>query len=325
MDSNWLTNLFINEAKAALSAHDDCCESDGSGGSGGEVSFDELDAEKVIFSSDLTTTTAIGNITLENGQATIPAAKKNLKQVFETIFVKESNPITTQPSVSLTVSQIDACEVGTKVTPSYSASLAPGVYSYGPETGVVATSWEVTDTAGNLSNEPSGSFPEAQITDDISYMITATATHEAGTIPLTNLGNEYPDGQIIAGSKTATSKTVVGYRNSFYGTLVEKGDITSDIVRGLATKSDCALVNGDSFDISIPVGAFRVMIAYPATLRDLTSVKDVDGMNAEIVSSFKLHNIDVEGANNYTAISYKVYVLDFAIANDAAKTYAVTI
>ena len=46
------------------------------------------DASNVYFSEDLTTTTAIGNITLTDGQATIAAAGKNLKEVFETIFVK---------------------------------------------------------------------------------------------------------------------------------------------------------------------------------------------------------------------------------------------
>ena len=49
-------------------------------------------AENVYFDKDLVTTSAVGNITLTNGQATIAAAGKNLKQVFDTIFVKEKNP-----------------------------------------------------------------------------------------------------------------------------------------------------------------------------------------------------------------------------------------
>nr|DAP41131.1 MAG TPA: hypothetical protein [Caudoviricetes sp.] len=52
-------------------------------------------AENVYFDEDLMTTSAIGNITLSNGQATIPAVGKNLKEVFQTIFVKESNPTIT--------------------------------------------------------------------------------------------------------------------------------------------------------------------------------------------------------------------------------------
>lgn len=290
---------------------------------GGTV--DELDAEKVFFSSDLTTTAAIGNITLENGQAVIPAAGKNLKQVWDAIFVKEKNPSTTQPSVSITFSQSGSYEVGTSVTPSYSASLRAGSYTYGPATGITATGWEVTDSAGNAKKTTaSGSFPAFVVGDSTSYTITAKASYGDGAIPLTNTGNAYPAGQIKAGSKSATSGTVKGYRNSFYGTFNNKDTLTGSDIRGL-TKSEKALANGSTFAISIPVGAMRVCFAYPATLRDVTSVKDVNGLNAEIASSFGKSTISIQGANGHTAISYKVYTLDYANANDAANTYTVQI
>lgn len=289
-------------------------------------SIEQLDAEKVFFNSDLVTTHAIGNIVLSNGQATIPAAGKNLKEVWNRIFVQEKNPSTVQPSVSLSVPQAKAYEVGTKITPSYSATLNPGSYSYGPATGVTATAWEVTDTAGNTANTTaSGNFPELQVVDGISYKITAKATHGDGVAPVTNVGNTYPDGQIKAGTKSATSSVAItGYRNSFYGTLTEKSDLTSDVVRGL-TKSGKALANGNSFTVTVPIGALRVVIAYPATLRDITSVKDVNGMNAEISSGFSKSTIAVEGMNHYDAINYKVYTMDFAAANDTANKLTVTI
>lgn len=290
--------------------------------------IEQLDAEKVVFAEDaedLLTTTAIGNIKLTNGQATIPVAGKNLRQVWDSIFVKEKNPATTQPSVSITFDQAKAYEVGTKVTPSYSAQLKAGSYTYGPATGVKATTWEVTDTEENTASEATGSFPELTVSDNTSYKITATANHGDGEIPLTNTGNEYADGQIKAGSKSATSGAITGYRNSFYGTMTEKTDLTSGIIRGLAGKSGAALFNGSSFDVAIPVGALRVVIAYPATLRDISSIKDVNGMNAEISSSFTPMTVKVEGANGFTAIDYKVYILDFANANDTANTFTVTI
>lgn len=289
------------------------------------VEIDRLDAEKVFFPTDLITTTAIGNIKLTNGQATIPAAGKNLKQVWDTIFVQEKNPSTSQPSVSLTVSQAKEYEVGTKVTPSWSAKLNAGSYSYGPATGVTAKTWEISDTDGNKASTASGSFPELTIEDNTSYKITAKASYEAGAIPLTNTGNEYAAGQIKAGSKSATSGAITGYRNSFFGTLAEKAEITSDIIRGLTGKSGTALFNGNSFTVSVPVGAMRVVIAYPATLRDVSSIKDVNGMNAEISSGFALQTVRVAGANGFQAIDYKVYTMDFASANDTANTFTVTI
>ena len=91
------------------------------------------------------------------------------------------------------------------------------------------------------------------------------------------------------------------------------------------TKSGGALKAGSKFSITIPVGALRVVFAYPATLRDVSSVLDVNGLGAEIKSGFTQSTVSVEGADGYTAIEYKVYTLDFANANDTANTYNVTI
>ena len=282
-------------------------------------------AENVYFDKDLVTTSAVGNITLTNGQATIAATGKNLKQVFDTIFVKEKNPSVTQPSVSVSLAGAGAKEVGTKVTPSYTASFNAGKYEFGPATGCSITSWSVTDSnnAEPLSTA-AGSFAEITVADDTNYKVTATGNFSEGVIPVTNVGNEYAAGKIAAGSKSATSSAITGYRNSFYGTLTEKGELTSDIIRSLG-KSNKALTNGSAFDITIPVGAMRVVFAYPATLRDVTSVKDVNGLNAEISGAFTKSTLSVEGLNNFQGINYKVYVTDFAEAVATANTYNVTI
>lgn len=291
--------------------------------------IEQLDAEKVFFSQDLLTTTAIGNIKLSNGQATIPAAGKNLKQVWDTIFVQEKNPSTTQPSVQITCDQATAYEVGEKVTPAYSATLKAGSYTYGPATGIKATAWTVTDTDGHTAEyntaTASGSFPELTVSDNTSYKITAKASYEDGNIPLTNIGNEYPSGQIKKNTKSSTTTAITGYRNSFYGTLEEKGELTSEIIRGLDGVSGEALMNGSSFEVPIPVGALRVVIAYPDNLREVSSIKDVNASLFEISDSFVLQTVSVKGANQFDGIDYKVYTLDIATANDTANTFIVTI
>lgn len=284
----------------------------------------KVGADKIIFPEGLNTTYEIGKVKLENGMGTLVKPGGTLEDFFNA-FVDEKNPTTTQPSVTLSFPEAKAYEVGTYVTPTYTASLNPGKYTYGPATGIVATSWSITDTAGHTADTATGSFEQFQVTDAIRYKITATATHEEGSIPKTNVGNEYPDGKIVAGSKSATSGAVTGYRNTFYGTLTTKNDITSDVIRGLSGKSNKALANGNSFTITIPVNALRVVVAYPATLRDITSIKDVNGMNAEIASSFTKQLVDVEGNNNYTAIGYKIYTLDFANPNDTENKFTVTI
>lgn len=281
-------------------------------------------AENVYFNEDLMTTTAVGVIKLTNGQATIPAAGKNLKEVFNTIFVKEANPSTTKPVVTITLNEAGSYEVGTKKTPTYSASLSAGAYTYGPATGITATSWEITDTEGEEATAASGSLPEIEIIDDINYTITVKANYGDGTIPLTNIGNEYVSGQIKAGSASKTSSAITGYRNSFYGTLANKNALTADIIRELS-KSDKALIAGESIPITIPVGALRVVFAYPATLKDLDKVLDKNDSNANIISGFSKVTMEIPGNNNYNPISYKVYTIDFANPYDTQNIFTAII
>lgn len=285
-------------------------------------------AENVYFDEDLVTTTAIGNITLTNGQATVASTGKNLKEVWEAIFVKEKNPSTTQPSVSITFSSGGTYEVGETVSTSYSIKLNPGSYTYGPATGVTMTSVEVTDTLGTKKTTASGSFDNVTITDGMSYSITAKATYGDGAIPVTNRGNEYATGQIKGGTKSATSTPITGYRNTFWGTLETKdGEINSAYIRGLANKSNAAYANGSKFDLTVPVGAMRCVFAYPATLQDVSSVIHENGLGAEVSSSFaaNMKTVAVEGANGATAINYKVYIMDFSETNAKADCFHVTI
>lgn len=290
---------------------------------GGGASIETVDENNVVFSKDYYTAYDIGKVKGSTERQLLIGEGKSLAD-FMSLFDEERNPTIVQPSVSLTFAQARAYEVGTQVTPTYRASFNAGSYEYDTTTSVLVTAWEVRDSAGNSLSEATGTFPLIQVADDTAYLIRAKATHTAGTIPHTNQGNEYAAGQIEAGSKAATSGAATGYRNTFYGTKTTKDVLDSDEIRALS-KSSKALANGSTFSISIPVGALRIVIAYPATLRDLTSVIDVNGMNTNIVGSFVKSAIDVEGANGFNAISYKVYVLDYAEGASVANTYKVTI
>ena len=291
-------------------------------------SLDMVYVTDVYFDSDLVFTETFGRYEPDSstGSVTIEAEGKTLYAVLMDAFSQDKNPTITQPSVSLTASLNKAYEVGTAVAPTYSASLNAGSYEYGPDTGVEVTAWSVTDTNGETLETASGTFTEFTVTDSTSYYITATASYSDGAVPVTALGAEYADGQITAGTASKTSSKLYGYRNTFYGTLESKDDeIDSALVRSLTSTSGKALSDGSSFTITIPTGAVRVVFAYPATLGEVASVTDTNGMSAEISSAFTQYTVDVEGANSYDAISYYVYVTDFASANDTANTYKVTI
>ena len=285
-------------------------------------------ANNVYFDKDLFTTKEIGYITLQNGSAHIPTTGKNLTDTWEQIFVKEQNPTVTPPAVSFTQVTTGSFEVGTSVTPSYDAKMSAGSYSYGPTTGLTAKSWNVNLRKGNTSVQnkitAKDTFTAIILADDDSYTINAEASYDDAAVPVTNKGKAYAAGQIKAGKVSKTSGTISCYRNTFYGTTANKDSLDSPTIRAL-NKTGKALKAGDSVTIALPVGAVRVVFAYPATLSDITSVKDINGLNAEIVSAFKKETITVAGAGNDAGISYKVFTTEFAAPLESANSYKVTI
>lgn len=285
-------------------------------------------ADEVLFTKDLVLTEQFGRYVPVDGKVTVPAENISVQAVVLDAFSQDKNPTITQPSVSVSSSTARAYEVGTSVTPAYNGSLNPGAYEYKPKpTGVVAQSWSAVN---NVTSEQiaaqSGTFAAYIVPDGANYKITLNCTYSDGEIPFTALDQEYPAGQIKGGTKSATTGAITGYRNSFYGTTTDKEATTdSAVIRGLAQKSNRAYTNGSTFSVTIPVGALRVIIAYPATLRDVTSIKDVNGLNADITTAFTQATVEVEGAASYLSIPYKVYTLDFATPNDTKNTYNVTI
>lgn len=286
-------------------------------------------ANNVFLESDITLAgnyTQVGNLTKsQTGTATFATKGKSVADALTEIFSKKLQPNTpTLPSVTLTFAQAGAYEVGSVVSPAYSASLSAGSYQYGPATGITAESWEITDTAGNNADTATGTFADVIVADNTNYKITTKANYPQGAIAKDNLGGDSnPIVRIATGSATKTSSAITGYRNTFYGTANDKTELTNEIIRGL-TKSNKALSNGSTFTIVIPQGTMRVMFAYPATLEDVASVKDDNAMSAEIASAFTKSEMTITGDNNYTGITYKVYVKDNA-APAAANTYTVKI
>lgn len=290
--------------------------------------IDTILAEKVMFDSNMVFTEQFGKYKPSDGKVTVPSEGKSLKGLLLDAYSEDKNPVITQPSVSISSSTARAYEVGTVVTPAYNSSFNVGKYEYGPTpTGVSVTEWQVTNNVTTeTKSTQTGSFAQYTVPDGSNYRITTSATYSDGAIPVTALGAQYEAGQIKGNTKTAQSGAITGYRNSFYGTMADKSvDVDNAVVRALQQKSGRSLANGNTFTVNIPVGAEAVLILYPATLRDVTSIKDVNGLNADITSAFTKSEMSVTGANNYTAINYKMYRLDYAKPNDTANEYTVTI
>lgn len=250
----------------------------------------------------------------------------------------------TQPAASITLymdgttkkQTAGAVEVGTTITPYYEASLSAGSYTYGPATGITASSYSVTSTgrktvdgATDATVEDSattrtGSFDTFVVDDDTSYKVSVSIPHNAGTIAVDNLGSESnPKVQIAAGTKSKTSGTVSGYRAWFCGykngtnALADASAITGAQVRALGTSK-----NG-SWSSSMNVSQMKQMFfAAPAGKGYKPVIKDASTTAPQTVLG--PITVSVEGAGGFNAIDYDVWYVANASAASGSATLNIT-
>ena len=252
--------------------------------------------------------------------------------------LQPSNP--TNPAASITLymdgatkkSAAGAVEVGTTVTPSYTASLSAGSYTYGPATGVVASSYAVTstgrktvddataDTAEDSATTATGSFTSFVVDDDTNYKLSVSIPHNEGVVAHDNLGSpSNPEKKIASGTKTANSGTVTGYRAWFCGykngtnALADASAITGAQIRALGNAA-----NG-SWKSSMDVSQMKQMFfAAPAGKGYKPVVKDASTTAPQTVLG--PITVSVEGKNGFDAIDYDVwYVANASAASGSAK------
>lgn len=283
-------------------------------------------ADNVYFDKDLTYTANIGVLTVPgSGSGTISASGKNVKEVLASILASEKNPSTTAPAITIgTQTNFGTFEIGTKKNLVYGATLSAGSYTYGPATGITAKTWEATCTGVTGSKTTASGTFENVVAEATAKTITVKATYDAGAIPVTNLGNQYPAGQIKAGSASKTSSSLVGVRYMFWGPMTDaSAGLNSANIRALAHNK--ASGTGALPTFGAGAGAKKVVVAVPAG-RKITKVLMPSALNADVTALFVKQGtqVQVQGANAYTATAYDVYVYQPA-SIDAGETYTVTI
>lgn len=280
-------------------------------------------SDNVYFDADLIATAPIGVVTIpSSGSTTIAAEGKSVKQVLSSILAQEKNPTATKPSATITLTNAKAYEVGTTLNPAYTTKFNAGSYTYGPATGITATSYSVSD--GTTTKETAtGSFGTLTVGDSTNYKLSLTVAYGEGAIPKTNLGNDYATAQIKAGNATATSGAITGYRSFFYGVDDTDTAIDSALIRGLTNGGAYSAKTLATFGAH--AGAKRVIVAVPANKTGVTKVLMPSAMNADATANFvQQANVNVEGVDGYTATAYKVWV--YAPASlDASETYSITL
>lgn len=294
--------------------------------SGWQACDGNVDASKVILTSNITLAgdyTSVGNITKESVTAlgTFNTRGKSVAEALQEIFTKRLQPTITQPSMSLTIgNQSQIIEAGsTSAVPTYSASLSAGSYTYGPDTGITAKSWSVSDGT-NTYDKDRGNLPTIVANDGSqSYNVTATATHNAGATPIDNLGGTSTEPGIAAGSKSATKTvTVTGYRKWFYGVDRDgTGTIDSAFIRGLTNGGNCESATNKEFTTG--AGAKRIIVAIPKKVsgtasvdgaKTLSNVILVSASNTPIPDKYVKQGstVDVNDASEGNPIPYEVWI-----------------
>ena len=206
----------------------------------------------------------------------------SLEALFSGMLQQELNPSASIPTASISVSS-NSGEVGSSYTLPTATLKIDGVgsYTYGPATGITFAIGDVELKQGDNSKKNDAvmvkdSTIKLQATDSETlytdssktYTFTATASHSEGAMPVTNLGNEYADAKIAAGSISIDSKTATfsGYRKAFAGGA-SVAAIDSAVVRSMpAYKTSKASMDSQSeaLEFSVAAGANKVFFAYPS-------------------------------------------------------------
>ena len=281
-------------------------------------------ADNVYFDDDITYTVAIGTLSKPSGSAKFAAKGKNVEQVLSSLMAQEANPSKSNPAVSFSSTDgLGTFEIGTKKNLTYTAALSAGGYTYGPATGITAQTWEVscTGVADKLATA-TGTF-ENVVAEATAKKITAKATYNDGAIPVTNLGNQYPDGQIKAGTASKDSGNLIGVRHMFYG-VVKSADFALDSAHIRSLKHEAAAKKTIS-TFTAGDGALKVVVACPAGY-NVTKVTLPSAMGADATADFVKQGgtVQVEGAEGYTAAAYSVWVFEPA-SIPSTQSYSIVI
>lgn len=255
--------------------------------------------------------------TQENGEP------KSLDQLLEEIFTQREKPTVKLPTATITAGGVGAYEAGTEVHPTFTINTNPGDYEYGPATGVTFDFSHATVKLMQQGGSPVEEYNGVQtLSEGRKVLVTDTYTSENplafetagieysdGVAPLDNLGDAMPESKIQGGTlQCRSAQGIRGYRQYFYGTVGNTGEVTTDTVRALAGKGGANLAAGKTLTINVAAGAKRVLVAVPKSQSVNFRAVLATSMNADITGEFEEMAVDVEGAGKYQAVPYRVFV-----------------
>lgn len=292
-----------------------------------EIGWITKDGDTVMSTSrtqEAITVNGVTGLGVANG-ATIPAGISF--DEFVKMVVQKPIPATyTKPSLTIANNGGQASgnvEAGTTITPKLKATFTKN--DAGGLSSIVIKKGNTDVATGSTS--PLNYDGEAFVIGDETVTFSAAAEYGDAPVKQNNLGQDSIENWFAGSTATSSSYSITGKRNLFYGTGVGAvPTVTSSMVRNLVnTKLGPAA--GTSFDINVSIGQQYIAFAYPATLRDVTTIMYVEANDSGMASSFTKTTIDVADARggNNGLTSYKVYTYAMAVPAAAGMTFRVTI
>lgn len=246
---------------------------------------------------------------------------------FVRMVVQKAIPATyTKPTVSIANNGGQASgniEAGTTISPKLKATFNQN--DAGDLTSVSIKKGNTEVASGTES--PLTYTGEDIVIGDETITFSASATYGDAPVKTNNLGQESTENWFAGGTVNSSNYSIAGKRNLFYGTGVGSvPEVASDMVRALTNKK-LSPAAGTSFNINVAVGQQYIVIAYPATIRDINNVTYVEANDSGMASNFTKTTIDVADARggDNGLMSYKVYTYAMAVPAAAGMTFKVTI
>ena len=237
------------------------------------------------------------------------------------------------PTATLTISDVGSYEYGDKATGITfavgSVKIAEGA---DPDTATntkTNTSVMAKDSTLKLTATEGGMYSDTSK----SYTFSASASYPAGKVPVTNLGNEYPDAQIQAGNVAISDKTITfsGYRKAFAGGSTAATLDSAAIRAASATKNSFSAMDtqSEALEFTAAAGATKVFFAYPSTWSVGTKKPYFEmfglawGENVDIVAKDDVQVADARGVVDgelQGAVAYKLYAWELDTPLQAETT-----
>lgn len=295
--------------------------------SNGEIGWVDKENNTVINTPRTQSAISVNGVTglgIENGK-TIPAGS-TIDDIIKMLVQKAVPATYTKPTLALVNNGGQAAgnvEAGTTVTPKLKAIFTQNDAGELTEIHIKKGS----DDVAVETTSPATYAGDAVVIGDETITFSASATYGDAPVKKNNLGQDSKENWFAGGTVNSSAYSITGKRNLFYGTGVGSvPEVDSDMVRGLANKK-LAPTNSTSFTVNVAVGQQYIVIAYPATLRDLNNVTYVEANDSGMASNFTKVNIPVADARGEEngLMEYKVYTYAMAVPAAAGMTFKVTI